>query len=254
MLKEKRIQQIYELIKRDGQVEISELGKMCNVTEMTIRRDLESLSEMYHIVRTHGGAMLPTGEESTELPYERRVVSQEAQKKRIAMKALSFVKNGQTIFLDSGSTTYFMAENIDNGKDNIVITNGLNLASEMLKRQKLSVVLIGGNLRRNTLSAAGPLAEQQISQFRVEIAFLGGNGLGQDGHVYIGNVAELGIKRAIMKIARKKYLLADSSKYGHESLLHYASVDEFDGIIIDSELPEEKVRELKDLGANVIIV
>ena len=61
MLKEKRIQQIYELIKRDGQVEISELGKMFNVTEMTIRRDLESLSEMYHIVRTHGGAMLPTG-------------------------------------------------------------------------------------------------------------------------------------------------------------------------------------------------
>lgn len=254
MLKEKRIQQIYELIKRDGQVEISELGKMFNVTEMTIRRDLESLSEMYHIVRTHGGAVLPTGEESTELPYERRVVSQEAQKKRIAMKALSLIKSGQTIFLDSGSTTYYMAENIDNGKDNIIITNGLNLASEMLKRQKLSVVLIGGNLRRNTLSAAGPLAEQQISQFRVEIAFLGGNGLGQDGNVYIGNVAELGIKRAIMKIARKKYLLADSSKYGHESLLHYAAVDEFDGVIIDSELPEEKVQELKDLGANVITV
>lgn len=254
MLKEKRIQQIYELIKRDGQVQISELSKMFNVTEMTIRRDLESLSVMYHIVRTHGGAMLPTGEESIELPYERRVVSQEAQKKRIAMKALALVKSGQTIFLDSGSTTYYMAENIDNGKDNIVITNGLNLSSELLKRQNLSVVLIGGNLRRNTLSAAGPLAEQQISQFRVEIAFLGANGLGQDGQVYIGNVAELGIKRAIMKIARIKYLLVDSSKYGHESLLHYAGVDEFDGIIIDSELPEEKVKELKELGANVIVV
>jgi len=253
MLKEKRREQIYELLKRDGQVEISTLSKMFDVTEMTIRRDFDSLGEAYDIVRTHGGAMLPEGEKGIELPYERRIISNGKQKKKIAMKALSMIRFGQTLFFDSGSTAYYMAEDIGNDSTNTILTTGVNLAPELLNRQKLSVIMIGGDLRRNTISSCGPLAEEQLARFRVDVAFMGANGFDDTGCVYIGSVPELGIKHSVMRISKEKYLLVDSSKYQCSNLLCYAQMSEFDGVIIDSDMPGDAVQRLKEAGANIII-
>jgi len=253
MLKDKRRQQILELLKRDGQVEISVLSKMFNVAEMTIRRDLDNLAATYDIVRTHGGAMLSDIRESIELPYERRITSQGEQKKRIAVKALTFIKHGQTLFFDSGSTTYYMAQNIGNDKTNTILTTGVNLAPELLNRQSVSVIMIGGDLRRNTISSCGPLAEEQLKKFRVDIAFLGANGVGEDGNVYIGNSTEFGIKNTVMNIAKETYLLVDSSKFGYSQFLHYANLSDFDGVIVDSDLSENIMKKMKEMGANLII-
>lgn len=253
MLKDKRRQQILELLKRDGQVEISVLRKMFDVTEMTIRRDLDNLAATYDIVRTHGGAMLSDIRQSIELPYERRIESQGDEKKRIAMKALSMIKHRQTLFFDSGSTTYYMAQNIGNDKRNTILTTGVNLAPELLNRQNVSVIMIGGDLRRNTISSCGPLAEEQLNKFRVDIAFLGANGVGDDGYVYIGNSTELGIKNTVMNIAKENYLLVDSSKFGCSQFLHYAKLSDFDGVIVDPGLSEDIMKKMKKMGANIII-
>ncbi|MDL2295514.1 DeoR/GlpR family DNA-binding transcription regulator [Lachnospiraceae bacterium OttesenSCG-928-E19] len=253
MLKEQRRQQILELLKRDGQVEISVIRKLFNVTEMTIRRDLDSLAESYEIVRTHGGAMLSDIQDSIEPPYESRIASQGNQKREIALKALSFIKYRQTVFLDSGSTTYYMAQNIGNDKINTVLTTGVNLVPELLNRQNISAIMIGGDLRRNTISTCGPLAEEQLNRFRVDVAFLGANGVGEDGNVYIGNTTESGIKNTVMEIAQETYLLVDSSKFGSSHFLHYANLTDFTGVITDKELPEKDVNRLRKIGANIII-
>lgn len=253
MLKDKRRQQIFELLKRDGQVEISVLRKMFDVTEMTIRRDLDNLAATYEIVRTHGGAMLEDISQSIELPYERRIESHGEQKKKIAIKALSLIKHQQTLFFDSGSTTYFMAQNIGNDRTNTILTTGVNLAPELLNRQRVSVIMIGGDLRRNTISSCGPLAEEQLGRFRVDIAFLGANGVGEDGNVYIGNSTEFGIKNTVMNIAKEKYLLVDSSKFGCSQFFHYANLSDFNGIIVDSGLSVTMLKKLKKVGANIII-
>jgi len=253
MLREKRLQQILELLKRDGQVEISVLSKMLDVTEMTIRRDLDSLSATCEIVRTHGGAMLSNEEESIELPYERRSMYHGEQKKKVALKALSLVKHRQILFLDSGSTTYYFAQNFSNDKTNTILTTGINIASVLLSRQNVSVIMIGGDLRRNTLSSCGPVAEEQINCFRVDIAFLGANGFDASGGVYIGNTSERGIKNKVMQMAKEKYLLVDSSKYQRYNLICYAQLREFDGVIVDGEIPQEEIEKLKELGANIII-
>lgn len=254
MLKDKRRQQILELLKRDGQVEIGVLRKMFDVTEMTIRRDLKNLAAEHDIVRTHGGAMLPDVQESIELPYERRITSQGAQKERIASKALTLIKHRQTLFFDSGTTTYYMAQNIGNDKINTILTTGVNLAPELLNRQNVSVIMIGGDLRRNTISSCGPLAEEQLNRFRVDVAFLGANGVGEDGNVYIGNSMEFGIKNTVMNISKEKYLLVDSSKFGCSQFLHYAKLSDFDGVIVDSGLSEEIAQSMREMGANLIIV
>lgn len=253
MLKDKRRQQILDLIKRDGQVEISTLSKIFDVTEMTIRRDLDTFASDHDIVRTHGGAMLADIQESIELPYERRITSQEDEKKRIAMKALGLIKHGQTLFFDSGTTTYFMAQKIGNERTNTILTTGINLVPELLNRQGISVIMIGGDIRRNTISSSGPLAEEQLKRFCVDIAFLGANGVGEDGNVYIGNSTEYGVKNTVMNIAKETYLLVDSSKFWCSQFLHYANLVDFDGVIVDSNLSQKIVNKLKKMGVNLLI-
>jgi DeoR/GlpR family transcriptional regulator of sugar metabolism len=253
MLKDKRLLQILDLLKRDGEVEISVLRNMFDVTEMTIRRDLDELAATYDIVRTHGGAMLKDLNESIELPYERRMEFCGEQKEKIALKALSLIKHQQTLFFDSGSTTYYMAQNIGNDRTNTILTTGVNLAPELLNRQNVSVIMIGGDLRRNTISSCGPLAEEQLRRFRVDIAFLGANGVGDDGNVYIGNSTEFGIKNTVMNIARETYLLVDSSKFGCSQFLYYANLSDFSGVIVDSGLSETTLKKMKKMGANMIV-
>lgn len=253
MLKEKRIMQVLELLKRDGEVEINTLCRMFNVTDMTIRRDLDNLSKEHNIIRTHGGAILGVEDQIVEPSYERRIISKGDLKEKIARRALKLVKAGDKLFIDSGTTTYYMAKNMSNENRNIIVTNGLNIASEIINRRYISVVLIGGDLRRNTLSTRGALAEEQLQRFKVDTAFLGANAIGSDGNIYVGNTSETGFKKCVIKSASRTYILLDSSKFDSYNLISYTYARDVTGIITDDKIPTESVNRLKDMGVNIII-
>ncbi len=253
MLKDTRLKKIYELLQRDGSVEINTLCRMFNVTDMTVRRDLDNLAGKYDIIRTHGGAMLAEGSRISEPPYEKRIARNEDLKTIIAVKALSLLKQGSKLFIDSGTTTYNVAKHMQYEDRFTVVTNGLNIANELMAREFVSVLLIGGDLERNTRSTRGALAVEQMHHFKVDIAFLGLNAIGEDGYLYVGNTSETGMKKSVMEAAAKTYVLADSSKFGKFSLISYAHARDVTGIITDSNLDKDIHKKLTELGANIIV-
>lgn len=254
MLKEKRIMQIMNMLKQSGEVEIGILCRMFNVTEMTIRRDLDDLAKDGKVIRTHGGAMLEDEDILLEAPFDRRIVSNSAKKEKIAKKALEYVTNGKTIFIDSGTTSYFMAKNISNSLHIVTFTNAINIASELISRSHISVVMIGGELVKNTLSCRGTIAEETLERFRVDIAFLGTNAISEDGDMYIANMTETGFKKKILNAAAKKYVLADSSKLNSVSLCKFGSVTDVDYIITDDGITKDQYDNLIRRGAHIITV
>lgn len=253
MLREKRLSQILKLLQRDGQVEISNLCRMFNVTDMTIRRDLDNLSKTNDIVRTHGGAMLVDNATMAEPPIDRRLITNSEAKERIGKKALEYINTGKTLIIDSGTTTMYVALNMSNDMHNIVITNGINIAQETITRPHIRTLLIGGELRRNTLSTRGALAQEQLLRFKADIAFIGTNAIGEDGYCYIGSTSENGFKRAIIATAATTILLADSTKFNLLNLISYAHVSELDYIITDDGITQQTVDTLTDMGAKIII-
>lgn len=253
MLKEKRLQMIMGLLKQEGEVQSSNLCKMFGVTDMTIRRDLDTLASEEGVVRTHGGAIYNGEGKLLEPSYATRATSQLSAKESIARKALKFFTHGMYVFLDSGTTTLHLAKQLSGTSGNTFITNGLNIASELITCRNLSVILIGGDLHSNSLATRGTAAERQLSDFRFDIAFLGCNAISPEGDVLVGNLTETGIKRQALKIAHKVYLLADSSKFDQYSLVSYASVKDFNGIITDNNIKKETEKRIIENGGKLII-
>lgn len=258
MTKTQRINAILEnLQKNDGKVLISDLVQQFNVTDMTIRRDFDYLVSQGKIVRTHGGAVLSDSSDSEkiltpEASYIKRVNENTTGKHEIAQIALQLIKPGQYIFLDSGTTTLNIAKSVPLDAACSFITNGINVASELLSRPYPNLIFIGGEIDLNTWSTRGVLAEKQINNFHADIAFLGCNAISPYGDVMIGNATEGGFKSKVMNMSHKIYLLADSTKFESYSLMSYASVSDFAGIITNNALPLNIRNKITNLGGNLL--
>lgn len=253
MLKDKRILQILDILKRDGEVKINTLARIFNVSDVTIRRDIDILKKDHNIKKIHGGAILVDDEHMAEPSYDRRIEIFGDLKEKIAKKALEYIKPGQKVFIDSGTTTYHMAKNITNLYNNMVATNGINIASEIIHRRYINVILIGGDLTSNTLATRGALAEEMLQMLKFDVAFLGANALGEDGNLYIGNTFEKGIKNKVIQASTNTYVLLDSSKFNKYNLITYSHARDITGVITDNKIPKKIIDNLSEMGVNIII-
>lgn len=253
MLREKRQQQILEQLHRDGAVEISQLCKAFDVTEMTIRRDLDALTQTNKVIRTYGGAMLANQDSISELSIDKRLQSNRDAKNAIARKALEYVQSGKIIYLDSGTTCLYVARLAPRDLQNVVVTNGLNIAQELLMRPYSSVLLTGGDVRANTNACRGALAEEMMKRFRIDTAFLGTNNVGEDGFLYIGNAAESGIKKTVISVSAEIFVLADSSKLNSYNLLSYAHLSEISHLVTDDGIDASTLKRYRKMGVDIIV-
>ena len=237
-------------------MEIKELCRILNVAEMTIRRDLDELIEnsKNRIVRTHGGAVLSEEHILIEPSFGIRNMQNKPAKDAIAKEALKLIHDGQKILLDSGTTNFSLARQIENFKRLIVVTNAVNIAAELNMRPNISVISVGGSLRKNTFSCVGNFAETMISQFNVDIAFIGVGGISPNGDLCNGNIVENGVKKAMLKAAKQKIVLADSSKIGREEFTIFAHLKDIDLLITDSNAPKDIISELKKQNIKIKIV
>ncbi len=249
MLKEKRRQQIYEMLIKNGEVQTSQLCGTFGVSDMTIRRDLEYLAGSGCVARTHGGAVF---KQSRKPDAAFKGVIEQAREK-IARKAFELIGNEQRIFIDSGTTTALLAENLPMDSRNIVVTTNLKIAGQVTDRPYISVLIIGGSLRPQTLSCYGTQTEEQIRRYRVDVAFLGASAVGKDGYLYDGYEPEAGVKQNIIQSAMKTYVMVDSSKFDTYSLISYSHSKSVTGLITDSGICPEVKRRLEEMGANVIV-
>lgn len=251
MFKNKRQNDIYELLLKDGEVKTKELCRKFDVSDMTIRRDLDQLTNMQGVIRTHGGALYAESMAGRKFGAEQ--ISMSSAKERIARKALTFLENGQRLFLDSGTTTMYVAKEFPRESECIVLTNNLKVVEEISDCPLVSLIVIGGPLRRGTLSCYGFQTEEQIRYYNVDIAFLGASAIGSDGCIYDGYLPEAGVKKSIIASSRKVYVLVDSTKFNKFNLIMYSNVRDVEGIITDSGIEKQTYERLKNQGCNIII-
>ena len=251
---EERRRRIRTLIEKNAQGTVTELAEQFHVSVVTIRGDLTALEHAGALVRTHGGA-LPRGD-SDELPIDVKQTLNRAEKVRIAAAAIELIRGGETIILDSGTTTAEIAKQIRTLKipSINVITNALNIAVLLANSPHVNVIMPGGVLRQKSWSLSGPQAEHALSSLQADVLFLGVDSLDPEVGLMTPYLLEAQLNAQMIRIARKVVAVTDSSKLAKRSLSVIAPVDQVDLLITDSGADEECVEEVRKRGVEVRLV
>lgn len=253
MLKETRQGQIIQYLERKGSVQVTDLCTMFQVTPMTIRRDLDDLEKEGKLLRTHGGALLPASDEYTETPFAVRCNLEVTKKRNIAQAAAHLVKQGQRIFLSSGSTVHIFSKYLQTVKHITIVTDAVNIAYELSSWPNVNIVMIGGELRGNTLSTTGNMTEKTLRQFKLDCAFIGVTAIDKSGKMYLNSVAEFGVIQVIFSMVDHVHILTDSTKLGGEDFVCIGSMIPGYTLVTDSGISEDCLENYKNLGIEVII-
>ncbi|WP_163528528.1 DeoR/GlpR family DNA-binding transcription regulator [Halobacillus ihumii] len=254
MFMEERKAQILEYLRHMSRASVHDLSRQFKVSDSTIRRDLKELEETDNIKRTHGGAILLQPVSFEESVGERKKDYIE-EKKAIAKKAVEFINPGDAILLDSGTSTYELVKELKTFSNLSIVTNSIIIMQELADIPGLEVMLLGGNLRRETSALVGPFAEQALNMIRIDKAFIGTNGLDlNDGIITTPNLTEARIKRMMITNARHTLLLTDHSKIGKVNFAKVADLTEIDFCIIDNNVPANFEGEMNSYNVNVHIV
>jgi len=236
-----------------GEVKLKDLEKMFpDVSSMTLRRDLIYLENKGYVVRTRGGAKsISHVVGTTEDVYSLRATENMEAKMKIAKKAVNYIETGRSVYLDSGTTIMCLAKILPD-EDLSILTSGPNIALEIVKHPKPSVTLIGGQLNRNNLCTSGINALDFIKSINIDIAFIASSGFSLETGFTCGNFSECELKKAVVKKARQKILLMDTSKINKSMPFTFASLKDIDIMICEKEIPEEIKRAAEQNGVNII--
>lgn len=220
MLKSERKQVILEELKQHKIVSLEKLVGLLDTSESTVRRDLDELESENKLRRVHGGAELPHSLQEEETIQEKSVKNLQ-EKKLIAQRASSLIKEKDVIFVDAGSTTAFLIKELEQ-KDITVVTNSIHHAVQLVDKQ-IPTVIIGGGVKMTTDASIGGVALNQINQLHFDHAFIGMNGV-DEGYFTTPDMEEGVVKRAILENAKQTYVLADSSKIGQSCFAKVAPI------------------------------
>jgi DeoR/GlpR family transcriptional regulator of sugar metabolism len=252
MMAEERRTQILQIVRAEGRARVNELASRFSSSAVTIRNDLNELHQRGLVLRSHGGAVLPDTI-LRESPVHERLKTHAEQKRRIGAIAATLINDGETIILDSGTTTLEIARQIKNKQGLQVITNGVNIAAELLDARDVQTFIVGGTLRVDSASIVGRSTEEMFEQFSADKLFLSGAGCDPDFGVSGANLEETMVNRAMVRIAREIILVADASKFSKRSMVRIAPFSEIDTVISDTGLREEMQEKVRGLGCNLIL-
>ena len=246
----KRQNEILGLVKERSSLSVAELLPFFDVSPVTVRKDLALLEEEGLIVRTHGEVHIVKREATS---FEaRRGMNMEA-KSSIAKAAAELVRDGDTIILDSGTTTLEIARLLADRRGITVLTNSLPVAYA-LDGSQLLVSLAGGLLFHQNMSTQGPDTEKFFADVQVDKAFMAASGIRSDQGLAALSAIEAGTKRSMLKAAREVYAVVDSSKFATSSVYAYAAFEELDCVITDSPIRDPALRKrFKALGLKCLL-
>lgn len=252
MLANQRRDKILELLREDGSAKVADLSRLFKVTEVTIRQDLDKLEKDGLVVKEHGGAYLKNVEDQVRTFS---LANQEnlAQKERIAQKCLEFIEVGDTIILDSGSTTTEIAKKLVGFKSLTVITNALNIALMLGAEPGIEVIMTGGEFKPPTLSLTGQKAADFFKGLNVQKLFLATAGISLRSGLTYPSISDLVVKKAMIDAADITYLVADSSKIGRSALASLGALSLIDYIITDPGIEEKHKQVFHDNEIELII-
>lgn len=244
---------IMDLLNTKGEVYLKDLEDLFpECSSMTLRRDLKYFEENGYVKRTRGGAVaLSMLSMAAEDVYSRRALENTAAKSVIARKALSYIEGGRSLYLDSGTTLMLFAKEIPDDYISI-LTSGPNIALELIKKSKPNVMLIGGQLNRNTISVSGANATSFLSGVNIDTAFMAASGFSLQNGFTSGTYSECELKQEVLKRASSVIMLMDSSKIGKSLPYTFGSLSDIDVLVADDDLPEELKAAAAENGVTVI--
>jgi DeoR/GlpR family transcriptional regulator of sugar metabolism len=220
---------------------------------MTVRRDLAALARGGQIRRTHGGAVA-TEKMAFEFDFRARRQAHRPAKRAIARRAAARVEPGQTLILDTGTTTLELAVLLRDCEDLTVITPSLAVASELQYSEGVRTVLLGGLVRSGSPDLTGAVTEANLEMFAADIAFQGADGIDLTGRLYNADLQIAHVDEKMRQRARQTFILCDSSKIGQTALACNGTLADVDALITDEGIQRDQRRALKKTGATVIVV
>lgn len=253
MLNEERRRAILELLTQDGRVLVKELAERFGTSQITIRKDLELLHSNGQVHRTHGGALTVESGALVDPTLREKEKLHRKEKLRIAEAAAHMVQEGESVLLDSGTTTTAVARALRDFRHLTVITNAVNIAAELSGTQ-VEVILTGGIVRKNSFSLVGPLAEETLRQLSADILFLGVDGFDTRVGLSTPNLLEAKVNKVMVEIARKTVAVCDSSKFGRRAMSSIVPVTAVHQVITDKHIGKSDFTNLKEAGVAVTLV
>ncbi|WP_416176157.1 DeoR/GlpR family DNA-binding transcription regulator [Clostridium sp.] len=250
MFAEERQNKILKLLKEQGSLKVVTLTELFNVSESTIRRDLQEMDEKGLLSRTHGGAV-SLQSTSFEPSFKEKEIEGHDEKVAIAKLAASMIKDGDTILLDSGTTTLEIAKHITAHKVT-VITNSIDISSVLSNNENIDLIVTGGSMRFTTRAMVGPITENVLKNFRVDKAFIGTNGISIEEGITTPNFIEAQTKKTMMNVSNNVIVVADSSKFNKVSFSIISPLKSISSIITSGDLDGETLKNFEDAGVEII--
>ncbi len=251
LLARERHRQIISRLQLAGSVRVSALAAELNVTEETIRRDLEKLDREGKLVRIHGGAVT-VETDRRDLPFDVREAVNLDKKRAIAARAVRYINEGDVIALDASSTARELAREIPDVALTVV-TNSVAVAGVLAHRARVRVVATGGILDAPSLSYVGSMAEEAVARYHIRKLFLSSQGVDLERGLSVTADEHARIKRRMIDLAETSYLLADSSKFGCKAVEFFARLDEFSRIVTDTGIDAVMLETMRERGLSVDI-
>jgi DeoR/GlpR family transcriptional regulator of sugar metabolism len=251
MNRAERQQAICDLLNH-GNSSVEEIAAKLKVSGMTVRRELQVLADQGKVIRTHGGATMAE-RVSFEFEFFQRVKENEAAKQSIGRAAAALVKPGQSVLLDSGTTTLAVAQHLRGVSRVRVITTSLPIASLLQYDAGIQVLLLGGYLQAGSPDLAGALTEANLESLRADLAFIGTDGIDPQGAAYNESPEMARMLGKMVGAARRAYVVGDSSKLGQTALWRFCKIQDLTGLITDSGADRSILASLAKIGAKVIL-
>lgn len=261
LLAEQRRALILDEVRRRGGVRVNELTRRLNVSDMTVRRDLDALARQGVVEKVHGGAVPVMGTSSHEPGFEAKSALELGAKEDIARTASRMVAPGSAIALSGGTTTFALAEQLLDVPDLTVVTNSVRVADVFHtaghaggeSRPGAATVVLTGGVRTPSDALVGPVADQAIRSLHFDVLFLGVHGISVEAGLSTPNLAEAETNRRLMRSARRVVVVADHTKWGTVGLSSFARLDEVDTLVTDGGLPEEARAEMAEQLPGLVV-
>ena len=251
MFAEERKIKIVEFIQEHKKATVGDLCDKFSVSSATIRNDLRDLEHSGAIIRTHGGAIVKS-KAGFELTSKQKKVRSSAEKKRVAERAVELIEDGDTIILDTGTTTLELARVMGRRRNVTVVTNDITIAAVLEEIENIHTIFMGGVVRKGFHCTVGAAGKAMLERLTVDKAFMGVNALSFEKGATTPDLQHADTKKMMTSIAEKVFILCDSSKLGRSAFAQFATLEEIDTIVIDA-IEEKDTKRFEDDGIEVII-
>lgn len=253
MLQIDRHNLILSYLKENGSGKVEELSKLVGVTPMTIRRDLEKLENLNLVTRIFGGAVIRSSL-NVETSFKDKSAENIEKKKKIARKAIQYVKDGQIVLLDSGTTTLEIARLLKTFSSLTVVTTDVKIAGYLAMNTAFTILCTGGLVQNQTGACIGGYTTAFLNEFHVDVSFLGTGSIDKDFMLCSPSMEKAEVKKQIIHSSEQVVLVTDSSKFQKKSFIKVGHLSEMTVVIIDNELDQEIMNKILEQNINIIAI